>query len=76
VNRGKEYAMLVIHPQFVVNDAQEKKAVLLPFDEWNEVLDALEELDDIAEYDKAKAGDQESVPFEEAVQQLRRGHGS
>ncbi len=69
----KECIMVVMHPQYVVNDAQEKKAVLLSFDEWNAVLDALEELDDIAEYDTAKAGDQESIPFEEAVQQLRRG---
>jgi len=67
--------MVVIHPQYVVNDAQEKMAVLLSFDEWNVVLDALEELDDIAEYDAAKAGDQVSVPFEEAVQQLRKGSG-
>ena len=63
--------MVKIHPQYVVDDVQEKKAVLLAYDEWTMVLEALEELDDISAYDDAKTGKQASIPFEQAVQQIR-----
>jgi PHD/YefM family antitoxin component YafN of YafNO toxin-antitoxin module len=66
--------MVNIHPQYVVNENQEKKAVMLSYEEWNNVLDALEELDDIVAYDAAKSGNTESIPFEQAVQQIQAGY--
>jgi hypothetical protein len=35
----------------------------------------LEELDDIRAYDQAKAGQQETIPFEQAVREIQEGSG-
>ena len=34
-----------------------EKAVIVPENVWNKIMDALEDLDDIKAYDKAKAND-------------------
>ena len=44
----------------------------MPLSEWQEIKEDLEELDDIKIYDKAKSKPSESVPFEEAVQQIHK----
>ena len=41
--------MLSIHPQYVVNADRKRTAVLISAAEWEKVLEALEELDDILE---------------------------
>lgn len=66
--------MFIVHPEYVINDHQETKAVLLPFHEWQQVLEALEELDDIRAYDDVKAHALHFVPFEQAVQEIREGN--
>lgn len=59
--------MLSLRPQYVVDENHQTQAVLLNIAEWKEIIEALEELDDIRAYDKAKAEKQESIPFEQAV---------
>jgi PHD/YefM family antitoxin component YafN of YafNO toxin-antitoxin module len=63
--------MLVVHPEFVVDQKDRKKSVLLPFSEWQLLMEAVEELDDIRAYDKAKAQKDEILPFEEALHQIK-----
>ncbi len=63
--------MLAIHPEYVVDEKQHRKAVILPLPDWNRVVDELEELSDIKAYDKAKAGYQEIVPFADAVHEIQ-----
>ncbi len=60
-----------VHPQYVVDEQQRRTAVLVPAAEWERIL---EELDDIRAYDKAKAGPQESIPFEQAVRETQEGY--
>ena len=48
--------MVTLHPEFVFDEQQHRKAVLLPVAEWDQIVDELEELDDIRAYDAAKAG--------------------
>ena len=62
--------MIKVHPQYVVDENQQRKAVLIPLAEWEQILDYLEELDDIHAYDEAKAGSQEIMPFEQAVREI------
>ncbi|XCN74284.1 MAG: hypothetical protein Q3M24_05925 [Candidatus Electrothrix aestuarii] len=62
--------MLSIHPQYVVNADRKRTAVLISAAEWEKVLEALEELDDIRQYDAAKAGPQEAVPFAQAMHEI------
>jgi hypothetical protein len=43
--------------------------------EWEQVVEDLEELDDIRTFDEAKAGPQETIPFEQAVREIEEGSG-
>ncbi len=63
--------MLALHPEYVIDEHKETKAVLLPFNEWRQVLEAIEELEDIQAYDAVKSQKQEYVPFEQAVQEIQ-----
>lgn len=67
--------MVTVHPEYVVDEKQHRKAVLLPVAEWERIVEELEELDDIRAFDKAKAGSQDSVPFEQAVREIRAEYG-
>ena len=65
--------MVTVHLQYVVDENQQRKAVLLPLAEWKRIVEELEELDDIRAYGKAKAGPQDAVSFEQAVREIREG---
>jgi len=66
--------MLALKPAYIVDERQRRKSVLLPVSQWKQVVAALEELDEIREYDQAKRGAAESVPFEQAVREIREGY--
>jgi hypothetical protein len=65
------FKLIEIHPQYLVDEQNQKKAVVLPFAEWEQLLDELEELDDIRAYDKAKTDPSEAIPFEDCVRELK-----
>ncbi len=62
---------VILNPQYVVDNQQSTKAVLLSLKEWEQILEELEELEDIRAYDSAKSGPQEVVLFEDAVREIR-----
>lgn len=62
---------VILNPQYVVDSEHSTRAVMLSIEEWNQVLEELEELEDIRAYDAAKAGPWETVMFEEAVRQIQ-----
>ena len=66
--------MVTVHPEYVVDKDKHTKAVLLPISEWEQIVDALEELDDIRAYDEAKASPQDSIPFDQAVREIQEGN--
>jgi hypothetical protein len=65
--------MVAIHPEFLVDEQNERKAVVLPFAEWQMIVEELEELDDIRSYDAAKSQPSDPMPFEDAVKKIERG---
>lgn len=65
--------MVTIHPEYVIDENQNKKAVILPFIEWEQILEEIEELEDIRAFDTAKSEKDEVIPFEQAVQEIRQG---
>ena len=65
--------MLIVHPEFVVDERQKRKAVLLPYDEWQKIVEEMEELDDIRAYDESKSQPSDSVLFDTAVKEIREG---
>ncbi len=58
--------MKPIHPQYITDNTGKKLSVVIPIDEYNSILDQLEELEDIRLYDEAKASDEPSIPIDEA----------
>ena len=58
-----------LHPEFVVDGKARRKAVILPIEEWESVLAALE---DIQLYDQAK--DDETLDWATAKKQLEPTH--
>lgn len=58
--------MRIIHPQYITDDKGKKLSVVLSIEQYNTMLDELEELEDIRLYDEAKASDESSVPIDEA----------
>lgn len=68
--------MVAVHPEYVVDENQKRKSVILPFEEWERIVEDLEELDEIRAFDKAKASPQDAVPFKQAVDEIREGYDS
>jgi len=64
--------MLTIHPEFVVDNDQKKKAVIIPLHEWEKILDDMEELEDIRSYDKIKKNKSDPIPFSKAVSAITK----
>jgi sulfopyruvate decarboxylase TPP-binding subunit len=50
---------------YLVDDNGKRIAVMLPIKEYNKMLDAIEELEDIKAYDLAK--NEETIPLIEAI---------
>jgi PHD/YefM family antitoxin component YafN of YafNO toxin-antitoxin module len=65
--------VLTFHEEYIVDENGRKKSVVIPVSEWEKVLEAMEELDDIRAYDEAKSRSSEPIPFEQAVEEIRTG---
>ncbi len=63
--------MPAIHPEYVVDEKQRRKAVILPLSDWDLIMEELEELSDIRAYDTAKTGSQSALSFEKAVREIQ-----
>lgn len=65
-----------LHPQYVTDKAGNKNAVLLPINEYNMLLEELDELDDIRLYDEAKKEDDGTrISFEDYIKQRKTKNG-
>ena len=66
--------MVTVHPEYIVDEQQHRRAVLLPVEEWEQIVAELEELDDIRAYASAKAENSGTVPFEQAVREIQQDY--
>ena len=65
--------MTNLNAEYVVDEAGQKKAVLLPYSQWKKVVEDLEELEDIRQYDKAKMMKSSPVRFDKAIEEIEQG---
>ncbi len=49
--------MTIIHPQYIKDSQGNNTMVILPMEEFNTLLEELEDLEDIRLYDEAKSND-------------------
>ena len=62
---------LIDSARFVVDSEGHKKAVLLDFERWQELLELLEDLADLQEIDRVRNAGEETLPWEQAKEELR-----
>jgi hypothetical protein len=57
--------------QFVTDEKGKKVAVILPIEQYQKMIEELEEADDISLYDKAKAEGGEKILFSDYLKQRK-----
>ncbi len=58
--------------QFIIDDNGKKLAVILPIEDYNEMIENLEELEDIKLYDKAKKDKDDALPIDDAFKLIEQ----
>ena len=58
--------------QFIVNERGEKVAVIVSIEDYNEIIERLEDLEDIRACDEARASGETPIPLEQAFAENRR----
>jgi PHD/YefM family antitoxin component YafN of YafNO toxin-antitoxin module len=58
--------------QFLTNEKGENIAVVISIQEYEELMEELEDLQAVREYDEAKASGETPVPIEQAFAEIRR----
>ncbi|HYK77110.1 MAG TPA: hypothetical protein VEV16_09040 [Daejeonella sp.] len=58
--------MITVEPQFITDNTGKKISVVIPIEEFEAIMEELEELEDIRLYDDAKKSDEASVSIDEA----------
>jgi PHD/YefM family antitoxin component YafN of YafNO toxin-antitoxin module len=63
--------------RYIVDENGKRVSVILPLEEYERMVEELEELEDIKLYDEAKAelqrGEDELIPFDQAVKEIEEG---
>jgi PHD/YefM family antitoxin component YafN of YafNO toxin-antitoxin module len=68
----KNRTMISIKPQVLINNEGEKIAIVLPFEEYDRLMNALEELEDIKDYDQFMAHPEPTIPLREAIKMRKK----
>jgi hypothetical protein len=58
--------------QFITNEKGEKIAVVISIKEYEELLEEIEDLQAVREYDAARASGEVPIPLEQALEEIRR----
>jgi hypothetical protein len=66
-----------VEARYIVDENGKRMSVILPIEEYERLIESLEELEDIRAYDEAKAslerGEDEVVPLDQAMREIREG---
>ena len=57
--------------QFITDSKGKKVSVIVPIEEYNDMIEKLEELEDIKLYDEVKGRKEETIPFEEYLRKRK-----
>jgi hypothetical protein len=58
--------------QFLVNEKGEKVAAVIDIQEYEKLLEKLEELEDIRAFDEAESSGDTPLPFDQAIAEIKR----
>lgn len=63
--------MIKLNPQYIIDSSGKKISVILPINEFNAIIEELEELEDIKLYDEALKSNEPSVPIDVAFKSIK-----
>ena len=61
-----------LHPQYITDEQGTRVSAVLPIQQWQQLLDDLDELDDIRLYDEVKARNESTISLAEYRQKRQR----
>ncbi len=64
--------MINIKSQILTNNDGEKVAIVLPFSEYEKLIDALEELEDIQDFDQFVSNPEPTIPLRDAIKMRKK----
>lgn len=64
--------MITLNEQYLVDADGNRVKAVLDLADYQRLLEALEELDDLRAYDEAKASGDEAIPLEQALAEIER----
>lgn len=64
--------MSQFNEKYLVDDTGERVGVLLDIDQYQRILEELEELESVRAYDAAKAAQDESIPLDQAIKEIEQ----
>jgi PHD/YefM family antitoxin component YafN of YafNO toxin-antitoxin module len=64
--------MTVPKERYVTDDKGNKIAIILELSEYQRILEELEELESIRAFDAAKNSQEDLIPFEDAIKEIKR----
>ncbi len=64
--------MITLHERFVVDEDGKRTAILLDIEEYNKLLEELEELESIRVFDAARSSGDEAIPVDQAVAEIEK----
>jgi hypothetical protein len=62
---------MITKEKYMVDKDGNRIGVLLDIEVYNKILEDLEELESIRAYDAAKSADDEAIPFEQAIDEIK-----
>lgn len=68
--------MLTINPKYITDQKGKKISVVLSIEEFESIVEHLEESEDVRLYDQVKESNEPSIPIDEAfelIESLRKG---
>lgn len=62
--------MEVLHPQYYYDESGKKSNVILPYKEFEYLLELAEEMEEVKIYDRAKSKKQEFIDLDDAIREI------
>ena len=62
---------MITKEKYMVDKDGNRIGVVLDIEAYNKILEDLEELESIRAYDAAKSADDEAIPFEQAIDEIK-----
>lgn len=63
--------MGALKQQYIEDNQGQKVAIILPIGEYNKMIEQVEDMEDISIYDRVKAKNEESIPFDQYLKKRK-----